>query len=137
MPTNFCHHCGKPAKSDWKACPYCETSFASLNERPKQHLPPQQHKNNDEPTFAVVGHEDDSDTNYLDRVSHYKPSIDALQIEIQKPNFQKETFGTLATSPFVQVIDSPRTPPPQLSQEEFFKQFQNEAGGPAKRIEIN
>lgn len=148
MSQKFCHNCGKKAEALWKACPYCETSFASLTERPKEHFepePPQRQHfqrpqqptyNQQEPTFATIN-DDDGDTNYLDRISHYQPPMDALQVEISKPVKPGETFGTIATSPFVNVIDSPRTPPPSVSQEEFLRQFQNEAGGAAKRIDIN
>lgn len=140
MPTNFCHNCGKPAQADWKGCPYCQTSFASLSEKPPVQQQVKPNRPIHRPAPATVGfvNADDEDTDYLDTVAHYQPSIDALQVEIQKPRFSNaETIGQLATSPIANVSDVPRNAPPTLSPEEALRQFQQEAGGGAKRIEVN
>ncbi len=124
MSPKFCHNCGKPASSGWKACPFCETSFASLSEKPKQYPKAQ------EPTIALVGrNEDGDDDDYLDHQEHFTPKIQSLAVEIERPRqSNKESIQDLATNPFSSVSTDPRIAPPSISPEEAIRQFQQEAG---------
>ena len=125
MTPKFCHQCGKKAEQGWKACPHCQTSLASLDERPKQHNT----NRYNEPTVVEARDVDDEDYNPTDNMTHYQPRINQLEVEIDKPIQRKESIQSLANQPFYQ--DNPnekRTAPPQISPEEALKQFQQEAG---------
>lgn len=128
MTPKFCHNCGKQAAPGWKACPFCETSFASLSEKPKVHTREEQSR---EATVVAArrGGDDDDDDNYLDHERHYQPKIEALAVEIQKPRQSNvESIKDLATNPFSNVSTEARVAPPTLSPEEAIRQFQQEAG---------
>jgi uncharacterized Zn finger protein (UPF0148 family) len=132
MSPKFCHNCGKPAAAGWVACPFCETSFASLSEIPKsQKISPKipQRPSHQQATVARVGAEDDEDDNYLDHQEHFIPQIEALAVEIQRPRINNiESIQQLATNPFSTVSTENRIAPPIVSAEETLKQFQQEAG---------
>lgn len=137
MSPKFCHNCGKPASAGWKACPFCETSFASLSEVPKsQKIAPLQRIQPQQPTVTLVGRDEDGeDDMYLDHQDHYRPQIEALAVEVTVPRDNgKDTIGNLATNPFANVSTEIRTPPQSLTAEQAIQQFAQEAGKPAERL---
>jgi hypothetical protein len=91
---NFCHNCGKPAQADWKACPFCQTSLASLSSTPPpvpQQLPSAIRPAGFAP-FSVASDDDDPDA-YIDRLTHLNIRQTALQVEIVKDRQNLETVG--------------------------------------------
>jgi hypothetical protein len=120
----------------WRTCPFCSTSLASLNESPKNH---RTHNNShQEATIVAVG-EDDEDSNYLDHINKFTPRIDGLLVEFQKPQL-KESLSNLINNPMAPpppIIPNPNVP--QRSKEEILREFKQEAGTPAQRLnnEVN
>ena len=130
MP-KFCHNCGKEAQPLWKACPYCETSFASLSSKPATHVERQAAP---EVSVAVVDR-DYGDDSYIDRANSLSEilrgrRIGGLAVEISKPAEIKETVGSVhaqATSATPEVIIRP-APYANVDGEAFKRDFMKEAG---------
>jgi hypothetical protein len=131
MP-KFCHNCGKEAQPAWKACPYCETSFASLSSKPPVHTPQQP-----APQVSVT-HVDrgDDDDSYLDRATSLAELLrgarprDILSAEIIKDRPVVETIGTVAAQPAPNVPDTFVRPAPyqNVDSQKFLEEFRKEAG---------
>jgi hypothetical protein len=129
MP-KFCHNCGKEAQPLWKACPYCETSFASLSSKPAALV----EKQDDIATVIAVdrGYGDDS---YIDRANSLSEilrgrRIRGFEFEVNRPAPVKETVGSVhaqATNAPVEIFARP-APYANVDGEAFLKDFQKEAG---------
>lgn len=130
MP-KFCHNCGKEAQPMWKACPYCETSFASLSSKPPVHSPqPVQHQH---VNIAHVDRSSDDDS-YIDNASSLSEilrgqRIGELAIEIVKDRYVSETIGTLVSQGPVNQDPLVRPAPYQnVDSKKFLEEFRKEAG---------
>lgn len=134
MP-KFCHNCGKEAQPLWKACPYCETSFSSLTNRPPIAPPPAKQQESITTPFAFVDRDDEGGDSYIDKAQSLSDilrgkRLHALDVEIRKDQPIKETIGSVhsqATKDTPDVVVRP-TPYAGIDSEAFLKEFQKEAG---------
>jgi hypothetical protein len=113
----------------WKACPFCETSFASLSSKPPVHAPQTPHQS----SIAHVDRDADDDS-YLDTAGSLSEilrgrRLAGLSVEIVKDRALVETIGNVAGQGGGNQDSFIRPAPYQnVDSEKFMSEFRKEAG---------
>ena len=125
----FCPECGAKSQTGKNFCADCGQSLNSLaKSKPKP--------STFEPTL-VGGEDDDGDTTYLDKISHFNPKIDALEIELPKFNQQKETIASVVSQRGGPSYEGRGVGQYFGKSKQVLKEFQQEAGSAPKGIHID
>jgi len=125
----FCHSCGKQQILGAKFCAYCGTNLLSLSSPP-----PSENNSKSEASFVpFTAEQDDEDSDYIDRMTHFKPKINGFEIE-SISNLPVQRKDTLASVVQQGMLSGPDSEVPRIisnkpiDQKEFLAEFQKVAG---------